>query len=230
MNLKEAFQAQNKIEDVFDFVTKYLGEEQNLVSVTEKHLRSKAAEGQEDEKIDVVVEDKFPPELVIDFLMMLIDEREELAAAIGKAKKSMSFDLDSTVDVNKKRHLAAEALRGLREFKSSSSLEKDAGLGHIFNKDGNQTSYRYDVERVKTIDYDRNSVRKRLDRLQKKADAISNDIDAAMVSTKVKYKTSFDLHASAQEILEDYVTAHEQPKKGNRGKRKKAQPEVTPEA
>ena len=158
MNLKEAFQAQNKLEKLFSFASGYLDDEKNLISVTEKHFRSKAAEGQPDEKINIVVDDKFPPDKVIDFLMILIDEREKLARAIHSAKSSMQFDLDSAVDVNKKRHAAAETLRGLRNFKSSSLLEKNAGVGYVFNKEGNQVTYRYDIERVKTIDFDRKDV------------------------------------------------------------------------
>ena len=207
MNLKEAFQAQNKIERLFDFVSSYLDDEKNLISTTEKHLRSKAAEGQLDEKIDIIVDNKFPPDKVIDFLLMLIDEREKLAKAIHAAKSSMKFDLDSAVDVNKKRHSAAETLRQLRNFKSSSLLDKNAGVGYVFNKEGNQTTYRYDIERVKTIDYDRNRVRELIKKVQKEANKVSNEIDAALVNTTVKYKLPFDMQASNLEIIEEFVTA-----------------------
>ncbi|MBQ6297133.1 MAG: formate dehydrogenase [Selenomonadaceae bacterium] len=206
MNLKEAFQAQNKIEKLFDFVSGYLDDGKNLVSITEKHLRSKAAEGQPDEKINIVIDNKFPPDKVIDFLLMLIDEREKLAKAIHAAKSSMQFDLDSAVDVNKKRHLAVDTLRELRQFKSSSLLEKNAGVGYVFNKEGNQTTYRYDIERVKTIDYDRNRVRDLIDKLQVQADKVSNEIDFALISTTVKYKLPFDMNAGNLEVIEDYVT------------------------
>ena len=206
MNLKEAFQAQNKIEKLFEFVSGYLDDEKNLVSVTEKHFRSKAAEGQPDEKISIAVDNKFPPDKVIDFLRMLIDEREKLAKAIHNAKASMKFDLDSAVDVNKKRHNACETLRGLRQFQSSSLLQKNAGVGYVFNKEGNQTTYRYDIERVKTIDYDRNRVRDLIDKLQVQADKISNEIDAALISTPVNYTLPFDMHASNMEVIEDYIT------------------------
>ena len=206
MNLKEAFQAQNKLEKLFSFASGYLDDEKNLISVTEKHFRSKAAEGQPDEKINIVVEDKFPPDKVIDFLLVLIDEREKLAWAIHAAKSSMKFHLDSAVDVNKKRHLAIDRLRTLRNFKSSSLLEKNAGVGYVFNKEGNQTTYRYDIERVKTIDYDRNRVRDLIDKLQVQADKISNEIDAALISTPVNYTLPFDMHASNMEVIEDYIT------------------------
>ena len=206
MNLKEAFQAQNKLENLFEFVTGYLEDGKNLVSVTEKHLRSKAAEGQPDEKINIVIDNKFPPDKVIDFLLMLIDEREKLAKAIHAAKSSMKFDLDSAVDVNKKRHSAVETLRELRNFKSSSLLEKNAGVGYVFNKEGNQTTYRYDIERVKTIDYDRNRVRELIKKLQKEANKVSNEIDAAIISTTVKYKLPFDMNAGNLEVLEDFLS------------------------
>ena len=205
MNLKEAFQAQNKIEKLFEFVSGYLDDEKNLVSVTEKHFRSKAAEGQPDEKINIVVDNKFPTDKVIDFLLLLIDEREKLARAIHAAKKSMKFDLDSAVDVNKKRHNACETLRGLRQFQSSGLVQKNAGVGYVFNKEGNQTTYRYDIERVTTIDYDRNRVRDIIKKLQATADKISREIDAALISTKVNYKLPFDAHAGAYEVLEEFV-------------------------
>lgn len=205
MNLKEAFQAQNALEKLFSFVAGYLGDEEKLVSVTEKHLRSKAAEGQQDEKIDVVVENKFPPDKVIEFFMILLDERDKLARAIHAAKNSMEFDLDSAVDVNKKRHLVATTLRDLRQLKSSSLLEKNAGVGYIFNTEGNQTTYRYDIERVKTIDFNRNHVRELIVKLQAEADNISNNIDAALVSTTVDYEMPFDMHASTLEVIEDFV-------------------------
>ena len=205
VNLKEAFQAQNKIEKLFDFVSGYLDDEKNLTSVTEKHFRSKAAEGQPDENIDIVVDNKFPPDKVIEFYLRLIDEREKLARAIHAAKKSLKFDLDSAVDVNKKRHAACETLRGLRQFQSSGLLQKNAGVGYVFNKEGNQTTYRYDIERVTTIDFDRNRVRKLIKKLQTTADKVSNDIDAALIETKVDYKLPFDAHAGALEILEEFV-------------------------
>ena len=206
MNLKEAFQAQNKIELLFDFVSGYLDDEKNLISTTEKHFRSKAAEGQQDEKIDIIVDNKFPPDKVIDFLLMLIDEREKLAKAIHNAKASMKFDLDSAVDVNKKRHSAAETLRQLRNFKSSSQLEKNGGVGYVFNKEGNQTTYRYDIECVKTIDYDRNRVRELIKKIQKEANKVSNEIDAALISTTVKYKLPFDMNAGNLEVIEEFVS------------------------
>ena len=49
MNLKEAFQAQNKIGNLFEALSMYLDDEKYFTGITEKHFRSKAAEGQPDD-------------------------------------------------------------------------------------------------------------------------------------------------------------------------------------
>ena len=58
MNLKEAFQAQNRIGELLTYVGRYLSDEDNIMTVTEKHLRSKALAGQQDETVDVSRKDE----------------------------------------------------------------------------------------------------------------------------------------------------------------------------
>ena len=207
MNLKEAFQVQNIINDLFDHAKSYLMETNNVVTVKEKHFRSKAVDGQPDEEIDVTDfnSKKFPAEYVIEFIIRLIDEREKLAHAIRSAKSNMDFDLDAAVDSNKKRHSLAEALDWMARLQSTHTIHKNLGRGYVFNKEGNQTEYRYDIERIQTIDFDRNKLRKRIKDLYKKADKISNDIDAALIHTQVDYVFPFDIHGDNDSIIEDYI-------------------------
>ena len=195
--------------ELFSHFSDYLGEDANVTTVNEKHFRSRAAAGQIDETLDVTdyTSKVYPTDKVIDFLLVLIDEREKLARAIQAAKNQMEVDIDTAVDVNKKRHSAIEIFRELRQLKSSSLLRKNFGTGFIFNNDGNQTNYRYDVEVVTTIDFDRNKIRATVDKLQKKADEVSAAIDAALINTEVNYVFPFDPHASAAEILEDFSRA-----------------------
>lgn len=206
MNLKEAFQAQNKIEQLHQSIEFYLRQEANVTVVTEKHFRSKAAEGQANEELDVTdYEHKiYDTNKALNFMVFLIEEREKLSAAIHAAKTAMTFDLDSAVDLNKKLHSTIPVLRGISQLKSSGTLKKNFGTGYVFNNEGNQTSYRYDVEVVVTIDFDRNKVRDIIKRLQAKADKASNDIDIALINTQVDYQLPFDLHANLSEILEDF--------------------------
>ncbi len=206
MNLKEAFQAQNKLEALFDEFSAYLDDEDNVMTVKEKHFRSKAADGQIDEVLDVTNYDEkiYSPDKVIEILLVLIEEREKLARAIHATKSKMTLDIDTAVDVNKKRHAAAGTLRKLRQLKSSSLLRKNSGTGYVFNKDGNQTDYRYDVEIVKTIDFDRNKIRTLVRKIQDEADKVSAEIDAALIGAEVDYIFPFDPHASAAEIMEEF--------------------------
>ena len=195
--------------ELFSHFSDYLGEDANVTTVNEKHFRSRAAAGQIDETLDVTdyTSKVYPTDKVIDFLLVLIDEREKLARAIQAAKSQMELDIDTAVDVNKKRHGAIEVFREMRQLKSSSLLRKNFGTGFIFNNEGNQTNYRYDVEVVTTIDFDRNKIRATVDKLQKKADEVSAAIDAALINTEVNYVFPFDPHASAAEILEDFSRA-----------------------
>ena len=58
MNLKETFQAQNRISELLAFVGRYLSDKDNVMTVMEKYLRSKALSGQQDETIDVSGENR----------------------------------------------------------------------------------------------------------------------------------------------------------------------------
>lgn len=86
-------------------------------------------------------------------------EKERLGLAIGRAKAGMDFNLDAAVDANKSRRSFLFMLQSLANRKSSHELQKGEGRGYVFNNDGNQTSYCYDIDRIMTIDYDRNKVR-----------------------------------------------------------------------
>ena len=206
MNLKEAFQAQNKIEDLFVTLEDYLSNTNNITVKIEKHLRSKSVKGQENEELDVTDYNHkiYDTKKALKFFLSLLDEREKISAAIQAAKSEMEFDIDSAVDVNKKRHLVLDVLRRMSRLQSESRLRKNAGTGYVFNNEGNQTSYNYDIEVVTTIDYDRNKVRDKISTLQTQADEVSNKIDSALINTQVNYVLPFDSHASLLEILEDF--------------------------
>ena len=76
----------------------------------------------------------------------------------------------------------------------------------VYNE-GNQTEYRYDIERVQTIDFDRNKLRKIIKNLYSKADSVSNDIDLELLDTKVDYEFPFDMHGDNDSIIEDYINS-----------------------
>ena len=207
MNLKEAFQAQNVFGKLNEHAFEYLEDTGNLMTVTEKHFRSKVAADQPDEELNVTNIDKkkFPTGKLIEFLIKLLEEREKLSRAIHATKAAMDFDLDTAVDANRRRHALASTLDALARQQSSHTVMKNAGRGYVFNKDGNQTEYRYDIERIQTIDYDRTKVRKLLKKLYAEADRVSTEIDLALLNTKVDYELPFDIHGDYDSIIEEYI-------------------------
>ncbi len=67
--------------------------------------------------------------------------------------------------------------------------------------EGNQVTYRCDVRKVTTIDFDRNVARKYLSVLNKESDRISAAIDSCLVNVQVNYEAPFDVNDSFDEIL-----------------------------
>ena len=207
MNLKEAFQAQNKIVDLLDYISGYLSVEDNVMTVTEKHLRSKALAGQQDDSVDVSrkSEEMFDVGKLIDIWQQLMNEKEQLGLAIGKAKAGMSFNLDAAVDANKSRRAFLMTMQRLANRKSSHELQKGEGRGYVFNNDGNQTTYFYDIDRIKTIDYDRNKVRAMVKELTRVSDEVSIKIDEALLHTQVDYEPKFVLAGEESFIIEELM-------------------------
>ena len=207
MNLKEAFQAQNKIVDLLDYISGYLSVEDNVMTVTEKHLRSKALAGQQDDSVDVSrkSEKMFEVGKLIDIWQQLMNEKEQLGLAIGKAKAGMSFNLDAAVDANKSRRAFLMTMQRLANRKSSHELQKGEGRGYVFNNDGNQTTYCYDIDCIKTIDYDRNKVRAMVKELTRVSDEVSIKIDEALLHTQVDYEPKFVLAGEESFIIEELM-------------------------
>ena len=207
MNLKEAFQAQNKIGELLDYISFYLSNVDNVMTVTEKHLRSKALAGQQDDSVDVSrkSEEMFEVGTLMDIWQQLMDEKEQLGLAIGKAKAGMSFNLDAAVDTNKSRRAFLITMQRLANRKSSHELQKGEGRGYVFNNDGNQTTYCYDIDRIMTIDYDRNKVRAMVKELTRKSDEVSIKIDEALLHTKGDYEPKFDLAGEESFIIEELM-------------------------
>ena len=138
-----------------------------------------------------------------------LDEREKLSAAIHKAKVSLPLGagLDGEVSLNGKRQEIATLLRHMAGLRNGEVLISNGGVGYRFNNEGNQVSYRCDVKRVTTINFDRNKIRKMCADLSKKSDETSAALDAALVNTPVEYEAPFDVNETFAEAFEAHMSA-----------------------
>ena len=204
MNLKEAFRYQNKLQKLMDEAQSILYHDRNVVKVENTILRHKVNPEAEDETTLDLPETEYADKIteVAVFLMYLLGERERLSRAIRAAKQSMDMDFDGEVSLNAKRQELAAIFRHLGEIRSSENLYPGAGTGYKFNAEGNQVSYRCDLKKVTTINFDRNKVRSYAMGLSKKADRISAELDKRMVNTEVDFDVPFDVNDSFAEVLQ----------------------------
>ena len=204
MNLKEAFRYQNKLQRLMDEAEGILNRDTNVTKVENTALRHKVNPEAEDETTLEMPDTEYAGQIteIAVFLMFLLGERERLSYAIRAAKQSMDIDFDGEVSLNAKRQEIAGIFRHMGEIRCSENLYSGAGIGYKFNAEGNQVSYRCDLKKVTTINFDRNKVRSYASGLNKKADQVSGELDRRMVNTEVRYEAPFDVNDTFAEVLQ----------------------------
>lgn len=211
MNLKEAFRFQNKLQSMMADAQSILGNNGNITKVQNTYLRHKVMAEAEDEVTMEASSTEYSENIteMAEFLLFLLDEREKLSAAIHQAKVSLPLGagLDGEVSLNGKRQEIATLLRHMAGLRNGEVLISNGGVGYRFNNEGNQVSYRCDVKRVTTINFDRNKIRKMCADLSKKSDETSTALDAALVNTPVEYEAPFDVNETFAEAFEAHVSA-----------------------
>lgn len=207
MNLKEAFRFQNKLGALMDEAQNILSLDSNITKVENTFLRRKVFEGAENETVVDTPPTEFADRIteLVSFLVYLMAQREALCKAIHAAKNSLPIDMDSEVGLNAKRQEIARALKRMADVRNSEVVINDGGTGYRFNQEGNQVTYRCDVKRVTTINFDRKAVRNAAAELTRKADAVSSELDRCLVNSTVSYEAPFDVNDSFAEIFTTFA-------------------------
>lgn len=209
MNLKEAFRFQNKLSGLMDEAQSILGRDANITKVENTYLRKKVFDGAEDETVVDTPPTEFADKIteIVRFLMYLMDQREMLSKAIHTAKNALPIDMDSEVGLNAKRQEIARVLKRMADVRNSEVVINGGGTGYRFNQEGNQVTYRCDVKRVTTINFDRKAVRNFAADMNRKADTVSAELDRCMVNSEVAYEAPFDVNDSFAEIFGTFAEA-----------------------
>lgn len=204
MTLKESFRFQNKIQALMSEAQSILSKEKNITTVEKTTLQSKMNPGSEDIVVTEIPESEFADQItdIVVLTMFLLNEREKLSKAIRFAKQGMEIDFDGEVSLNAKRQEIANLFRKMNEIRSSEVVLAGSGTGYKFNTDGNQVSFRCDLKRVVTINFERNKIKSYTAGLNKKSDRISAELDRAMANTNVPYEAPFDVNVGFAEVLQ----------------------------
>ena len=208
MNLKEAFRFQNKLQAFLEEAQNTLDRDSNVTRVENTYLRHKVNAEAEDETVLTVPDTEYYEQItdLTKFMLYLLDEKATLSAAIRKAKDALDIDMDGEVSLNAARQRAARTLQHMNSLRSSEQILSNGGVGYRFNAEGNQVSYRCDVKRVTTINFDRNVIRRELAKLNKLADETSAKLDLCLVTSKVDYEPPFDVNDEFSEALEAFLS------------------------
>jgi hypothetical protein len=207
MNLKEAFRFQKKLDALITETDNILDDERCVTLTKRTYLYKKANPDAENETITDIPCTEYYPQIneLIAFVVYLLGEKEKLSAAINAAKRSLPLDLDGEVSLNRYRQQLSDTFRRMARIKGREVTEPNGGVGYRFNNDGNQVSYKCDVERVTTINFNRNTVRKYAAQLSQKSDSTSMKIDKCLINYEVDYAPAFDVNDSFDEVFEHFT-------------------------
>lgn len=209
MNLKEAFRFQNKLQNLIDHTASTLKDENNVLRTKNTTLHKKVIPTAENETARMETNTEFSDSMteMAGFLCYLLSQQETLSKAIRMAKAKLPIDMDSELSLNRKRQEIASVFDWMGTLRNSELLVPNAGSGYRFNVEGNQVSYRCDLLRVKTLNFDRKKVCGYQKQLTQKADEISTQIDQCMVNTPVDYTPPFDVNDRFADIFREYLEA-----------------------
>lgn len=203
MNLKESFRYQNFLDENMKEAKYSLLESEHCLTTTKTHQRNKVNSEAEDITEIVEVDEFFPNDAVLAFMVWLVAEREKLTIAINNAKASLDFCLDAAVEANKFRQNVSGAVQSMLRFVATKRIEK--GRDYKFNVEGNQTTYYYDIETTTKEAFDRAKSKTIMRELITKADEVSAKIDMAMINTKVDYKPQFDVNDTFEDVMTEFT-------------------------
>lgn len=202
MNLKESYRYANFLENLLDSAKNYLGRDDFVTTTKEDHLRSKANKDAEDELGVVVakqIDVDFTPNQVIDFIVKVVNEKEKLFTAIAGAKATTEINIDNAISLNKRKQSIIYTLQMLANRKPKEI--QTTGRDYKFDINGEQKPYNYNINKITSIDYDRNTVKNLIKKYRKECDEISSKLDEIEITTQVDFTPLFDVNDSFEDLV-----------------------------
>ena len=185
-----------------------------IYNIKEVHHRSQACVNGKDEEILKDQEKEFNIELhnALFLIKDLLDEQTKVSLTIENAKRKLvlpwienesNLTLDTALELNKSIHSLTNNLNFIKDYKSKEV--KTIGTDYTFNQEGNQVPYKYSLERIYTINFDRKVILDQYKKLLSKADEISSQIDEAMMKKVVDIEFKYSIHDSLEDIINNFL-------------------------
>jgi len=205
ITLKKSFEYQNYLSELLSSALSVLSYRDNITTTTQKHLRKKSYSEATDEVIVVKKQVEHPYGIndLVSFIDILVNEIDYLTHAINKAKSYEDKSYDAMIAMNNKKRNILRTYETMAGLKASESTIK--GESDKFNADGEQVQYKYDIEQVTTIDFDRNLIKGKISRLRHELDETSDAIDEMQLHSKVDYEPIFEIGESFEDVVESYA-------------------------
>lgn len=204
MNLKESFRYQKFLDTLMANASASIVAVDHCLKTVKVHKRNAVNPDADDMTEEVEVPAFIPNDTMILFMSYLVDEREKLSIAIGKAKASIGFDIDAAVETNKFRQSLHSSIRRMMRYAPGKS--KSQARGYKFDINGVQQAYIYDVETTTSENYTKDTAKALMRNMITTADDVSAKVDAALINTTVEYEPPYDVNESFEDVLETFVS------------------------
>jgi len=205
ITLRKSFEYQNYLTRMFDSTLTILGDNGNVTNKEQKHKKKASYANVENETVVLDKNDSFKCDVnqMVDFAYDLLNESEKLSESIENAKCSDVSNFDSMISMNIKRHSMIDRLDKMSRIKSSEV--KTTGTGYKFNENGDQVPYRYEIEEVTTIDFDRPKIKKLAVKIREISEDTSDKVDAYMINKCVDYDPKYEIGESLDDCIEKFL-------------------------
>lgn len=201
MNLKESYRYANYLDRLLITADTYLRNKGFVTTTEQDHLRSKANPDAQDEKIEVQkpYDVDFTPNDIIDFVVKVINEKENLFSAIAGAKATTEINIDNAIATNKKKQSFVNTLNSIVSIKPNET--QSMGKDYKFDINNEQKPYSYQIISKTSIDFDRISVKGLIKKYNKECDEISSKLDEIEITTQVNFTPLFDVNDSFEDLV-----------------------------
>ena len=201
MNLKESYRYANYLDRLLITADTYLRNKGFVTTTEQNHLRSKANPDAQDEKIEVQkpYDVDFTPNDIIDFVVKVINEKENLFSAIAGAKATTEINIDNAIAMNKKKQSFVNTLNSIVSIKPNET--QSMGKDYKFDINNEQKPYSYQIISKTSIDFDRTSVKGLIKKYNKECDEISSKLDEIEITTQINFTPLFDVNDSFEDLV-----------------------------